>query len=249
MPLRVASREHIRRPAHDQPMPLPRLPAKDWSVRGRRRDFRDDSGRHRRGSQGFRARWTGRAQNSLPLLPVLRNIVVLGWRFPARLVRRRCRRIRGPDISAAFGICLRRIETCLGSASRWDEACPTWARLVSGKGRRRAARRLVPAPSWLRSRVLQNLISSPRPTNSTYRCRSMGATLYCRRRKRQTWFGKPKSFRKRKLCPCLVHEFPSTNVGRRSSVRCSSVWFSKRRTAPVERPKGVVHAQPPLGAL
>ena len=135
MPLRVASREHIRRPSHGEPMPLPRLPAKDRSVSGQRCDFPEGSGHNRRGSQGFRARWTGRAQGSLSLLPVLRNIDVLGGRFPAGLVRRRCRRIRRPDISAAFGVCLRRIETCLGSASRWNEACPTWARLVSGKGR------------------------------------------------------------------------------------------------------------------
>ena len=35
MPLRVASRENIRRPSHGELMPLPRLPAKNWSVRRR----------------------------------------------------------------------------------------------------------------------------------------------------------------------------------------------------------------------
>ncbi|MGY4260891.1 2-polyprenyl-6-methoxyphenol hydroxylase-like FAD-dependent oxidoreductase [Bradyrhizobium sp. USDA 4516] len=86
--------------------------------------------------------------------------------------------------------------------------------------------------------------SNPQPR--IFRCGSNATQLYTPRRKRQTWFGKPKSFRievlsgtkdlskTKALVSCLVHEIPTTNTGRSPGAQCSSVWFSTRRTAPVE---------------
>src|SRR5262249_24108360 len=117
MSLRGASGEYDGRTADGEHVPLPGLPATDPGAGGLWSDLREDPGCHRGGEQGVRAGWPGRAQGAVPLLPAMWNVVVLGGGFAPGVVRR-CRWwVRGSGVSAALGVDLRGIETCLGSAA------------------------------------------------------------------------------------------------------------------------------------